>query len=69
MSNTRLAYLLYWMPLFVTISLLVIPVQTHAQPTSAGDTWFPVEPSAVTLMRTEGPASAGQEANSTSIED
>ena len=66
MSNIRLAYLLYWIPLFVTIALLVVPVQTRAQPTSAEDTCFPVEPGAVTLMCTEGPASAGQEANSTS---
>ena len=67
MSNIRLAYLLYWIPLFVTIALLVVPVQTRAQPTSAEDnSCFPVEPGAVTLMCTEGPASASQEANSTS---
>ena len=66
MSNTRLTYLLYLMPLFMTTVLLVIPFQTQAQPTSAEDTCFPVEPDAVTLMCTEGPESGGQEANSTS---
>lgn len=69
MSNSRLVYLLYWIPLFVITVLLVTPIQTQAQPTSAEETCFPVEPDAVTLMCTEGPESGGQEANSTSIED
>src|SRR4051812_24463283 len=66
MSNTRLNYLLYLMPLFMTAVLLVIPFQAQAQPTSREDTCFPVEPGAGTLMCTEGPASGDPEANSTS---
>src|SRR5688572_6474105 len=69
MSNTRLVYLLYLMPLFVTTVLLVVPIQTQGQPTSSESTCFPVEPDAVTLMCPEGPESGGQEANSTSIEN
>jgi hypothetical protein len=70
MSNTGLAYLLYLMPLFVTIVLLVVPVQTQAQTTSAEDICFPIEEGAETFICREGmPESGGQEANSTSTED
>ena len=50
----------------MTTVLIVTPIQTQAQLTSAEDTCFPVEPDAATLMCTEGPESGGQEANSTS---
>ena len=40
MSNTRLNYLLYLMPLFMTAVLLIIPFQAQAQPTSPEDTMF-----------------------------
>ena len=69
MSNNRLAYLLYLMPLFVTNVLLIIPIQTQAQTTSSEVSCFPVEPGAVTEMCTEGPESGYQETNSTSIKD
>src|SRR6187399_2488707 len=67
MSNNRLAYLLYMMPLFVTTVLLIIPIQTQAQTTSSEVSCFPVEPGAVTEMCTEGPESGDQETNSSSI--
>ena len=70
MSNTRHAYLLYLIPLFVTTFILVIPVQTQGQPTSAVDSCFHVEAGAETLVCGGGmPESGDQEANSTSIED
>jgi hypothetical protein len=67
MSNNRLAYVLYLMPLFVTTVLLILPIQTQAQTTSAEGSCFPVEPGAVTEMCTEGPESGYQETNATSI--
>ena len=66
MSNTRLVYILFLIPLLITAVPLVVPIQTQGQPISSKDTCFPVEPGAVTLKCTEGAAESGsQEANST----
>ena len=66
MLITKLVYILFLIPLLVTSTLVVVPIQTQGQLTSSEDPCSPVEPDAVTLMCREGAAeSGGQEANST----
>ena len=66
MLNTKIVYFSYLMSLFMITVLLVVPIQVQGQPVASDSACFPVEPDAVTLMCTEGPASGDPEANSTS---
>ena len=56
------------MPLFVTIVILIVPIQIQGQPTTSKEVCFPVEDNGPLLCR-EGSPSDGQDGNSTSSED